>query len=414
MKLTTPTIKKMTYRGGWDVRWDSEIPGFGLRVYPSGKKAFVLSYRNHRGKKRLMRLGEFGTALTVDQAREMARAERGKVRQGIDPLDERRQAARGGTLRDLRKKYLEHVSGLRHGDDGKPVETDGKHERVGRERKKTWREDGRRLRSHVPKAWLSRDPGEIGADEVASLHQRIGADRLYEANRLVALLSRMFRLSRQWGMLPRGGALPTDGIEKFGETKRRRWATPAEIQRIGEAIDAESNIYVRSLFWLLLLTGARKNELLGARWADVDWDRKVLRLPDTKSGQPQELALSQTALAILQAAPPEAGNPYIFPGAVAGQHFVNVTKAWHRIRKAAKVEDLRIHDLRRSFGAYMTQAGIDLNVIKEALRHSAIATTLIYARLGQDAPRAAVEEHGKRVMEMAGKAGPTAVGEAKE
>jgi integrase len=114
-------------------------------------------------------------------------------------------------------------------------------------------------------------------------------------------------------------------------------------------------------------------------------------------------------LAILQGIPKQEGNPHIFPGAKSGHHLVNITKPWHRIRKAADVDDLRLHDLRRTVGSWMTQAGVDLNLIRDALRHQNISTTLTYARLGQDAAREAFEDHGRRILEAAGRRGPLAV-----
>jgi integrase len=160
---------------------------------------------------------------------------------------------------------------------------------------------------------------------------------------------------------------------------------------------------VRACLWLYLLTGLRKNELLQARWSDIIWDRAQLRLPDTKSGEEQWIALSAPVIAILQAIPQLSDNPYILPGARPGQHLVNITKPWYRIRAAARLHDVQLHDLRRSVGSWLSESGIDLNTIKDALRHSNISTTLIYARLSADPARAAMEAHGQRVMEVVGR-----------
>lgn len=386
MGLTTKSIKAVKYRGGWDVRWDDTVPGLGLRVYPSGRKAFVVSYRS-RGRKRLMALGTFGV-FTVDQARDRARKEIVRAHEGDDPLDARRRERLGQTFGDLAAAYVE---------------------RHAKAHKRSWRDDDRRLRQHILASWRGRRLDSFTRADVGALHREIGAKAPYEANRLLALLRLMFRLAEEWGYLKEGSPSPARGIKRFAESKRKRWVTPDEIPRLAQAIDQEPNTYVRSAIWLYLLTGLRKTELLQARRADVDWDRGVLRLPETKSGEEQSVPLSGPALAIMQALPQLEGNPYLLPGAKSEHHLVNVEKPWRAIRKRAQVEDVRLHDLRRTVGHWLSQAGTDLNLIKDALRHADLSTTLVYARLGQDASRKALDEHGRRVLEAAGRHGPLLV-----
>ena len=392
-KLTQRNIKSASYRGGWDVRWDSVVTGLGLRIYPSGKKAFLVSYRIH-GRKRRMTLGSFGT-ITLDQARRKARRELGKVSDGRDPLGEREQKAQGETFEDLMKKYIE--------DYAKGPQFPKK------PRKKTWKADEDRLERHVPRGWKGRKVDDIERWEVERLHNQIGALYLYEANRLLSLLGKMFRLAKVWGFIKPTADNPAEGIERYKEHKRKRWLTPEELPGLAKAIDAEGNIYVRAAIWLYLLTGLRKGELLEAKRDDVDWERGQLRLPETKAGEEQVVSLSAPALAILQALPRQEGNPYILPGAKKGHHLVNIDKPWRAIRKAAGVKDVRLHDLRRTVGSWLSQGGVDLNKIRDALRHSNISTTLIYARLGEDAAKPAMEEHAKRILEAAGKHRPAEV-----
>ena len=433
MRLTKKSITAFKYEGkkpgAWDVRWDDEIPGFGVRVYPSDKKSFVLSYR-HKGRKRLIVLGRFGADLTIDEARTKARQTRVQVKDGLDPIDEREKASKGRTFNDLADAYIEYA----------------------KQKKKTWGTDERRLDRHIPASWRRRQADAITADDVGRLHAKIGATTPYEANRLLSLLHRMFALAQRpaWAYVETGAANPAADIEKFSETKRARFARPDELPLIAEAIDQEHDVYVRGAFWLYLLTGARKNELLTARRENIEWELRRLRLDDTKSGEEQYLTLNAAAIAILQALPVVEGNPYIFVGAKKGQHLVNINKPWLRVRKAATVkywsqhedgavaglvtrvradlgreplhrevvaaavaielpvglEDIRLHDLRRTFGSLLSRGGVDLNRIKEALRHSEISTTLIYARLGDDPVRDAVEDHGKRLLEMTGRLRP--------
>ena len=336
-----------------------------------------------------MALGLYGTDLTLDEARDKAREARTQVRQGIDPLEERRSAGRGKTFRDLIEDFMS-----RH------VEAQGL---------KTGRAIRRRLERNIPAAWKSRSADAIEGWEIETLHQEIGRTRPYEANRLLENLRTMYRQAPRWKYIAPSAPNPTNGIKKFKERQRKRWVTPEELPPLAQAIDQEPNVYVRAALWLYLLTGVRKSELLEARWDDVDWTRGTLRLPQTKSGDEQLATLSAPALAILQATPRLDDNPHILPGAKPKCHLVNIDKAWRRIREAAKVPDVRLHDLRRTTGSWLAQAGVELNLIKDALRHRNLATTLIYSRLGQDAAREVMEEHGQRIMKAAGKSAPAEV-----
>ena len=383
-KLTKERIVSFTYRGGWDVRWDSRVTGLGVRIFPSGKKSFVYSYRAG-GRKRLLTLGAFGT-LTLDKAREHATKEAAGVLDGRDPVEERRQARRGETLDDLLSHYIDHMKA--HG-------------------RKSWEPTERRLKRHLPRHLLNRKVSEVTRPEIANLHLEIGKRAPIDANRTLENLRAMFNLAKTWGMLDEMAPNPAERITRYKETARKRFVQPHELPNLARAIDQDSNLYRRAFFWLLLLTGARRGELQNAKWDHIGWDSGRLVLPETKAGEEQFIPLSQAALGILQALPRLEGNPYVFPGdgrrAKEPQPIKNLSAPWAEICKRAKLKDLRIHDLRRTVGSYMSQNGVDLNVIKEGLRHSSISTTLTYARLGEDPARAAMEEHGQRIFSLTGR-----------
>jgi integrase len=374
---------KATAKGGWsrDLRWDTEVPGFGVRVYPSGEKAFVFSYRIN-GRKRLMRIGRCNT-MTLTQARDRAKKHDVTVSDGNDPLADRQRKRTAGTFRELVEKYIEDQEA---------------------KKRKTWAQTKKQLDRHIPIGWWGRTAGSISATEITALHSRIGKTTPYMANRILETMRAMFHRAGRWGFDVSEN--PAEGIEKFREVKRKRFVTEQEFPALAQAIDAEPNVYIRAALWLYLLSGARKNELLEARWSQVDWKQRILNLPESKAGEPQTISLNKPAIAILQAIPETEGNPYIFPGMKSGRHLVNITKAWGRIRKAAKIEDVRIHDLRRTVGSWLSRDSVDLNQIKEALRHASISTTLTYARLGADPARKAMESHGERIMKIAGSVRP--------
>jgi len=147
------------------------------------------------------------------------------------------------------------------------------------------------------------------------------------------------------------GRTVTKGVKQFKEKKRDRWVKPDELPRLAQAINEEGNFYGSKALWLYLLLGVRRDELLKAKWEDIDWDRNELKLPETKAGQVHYVPLSAAALAIIQELPKQEGNPYILPGEKPGHHLVNIEKIWQRVRKKANVEDVRIHDLRRTLGS---------------------------------------------------------------
>jgi len=383
MKLTKQRIDALRYEGNGSqkcILWDESLSGFGCRVYPGGKKSFLLSYRIG-GRKREMVLGPYGK-ITVDQARRMAQKHTADILDGKDPLESRRQTRLGETLRNLTDAYIEQ------------------HAKV---RKKTWREDKRRIDLYLLPALGNRKIQAVTRPEVAALHRRVGRTSPYEANRLLALLSVMFEFAIKHGLRDEASGNPAKHIEKFPETKRDRWITREELPRVAAAIDQEASEYVRAAFWLYLLTGARKSEVLTMRWSDLDLTRNEWRLPTTKAGRTHYIPLSDPVVDRLNKLQRQEGNPYVICGHKAGSHLVNISKAWQRVRKAAGVEDARLHDLRRTVGSWLAQSGKSLHLIGKVLNHSNASTTQIYARFAQDQVRSALDEHASQLTEATAK-----------
>ncbi|WP_295385624.1 integrase arm-type DNA-binding domain-containing protein [uncultured Thiodictyon sp.] len=294
VKLTKRAVDALTYTGtgnGACYAWDPEVKGFGVRVYPGGRKAFLVAYRVGN-RKRFLTLGTFGKDLTADEARKLAIVTLGDVVRGTDPAQVREQERQGETVRDLCEAYMD-----RHGNA-----------------KKSGSEDQRRIDRYILPKWASLKARTIARPDVEALHRKIGKTAPYEANRVLALLSKMFELARRWGFVPEGQANPARDIDRFQETKRDRWVTPDELPRLAQAINEEPNESARAALWLYLLTGCRKSELLKAQWADVDWTRAELRLPDTKAGRVHYIPLSPPAVALLRDLPRADDNPFILPG----------------------------------------------------------------------------------------------------
>ena len=269
--------------------------------------------------------------------------------------------------------------------------------------KRSWKDDERRIHNRIIPAWGNLKAASVQHADVASLHSKIGKEHPYEANRTIELISKMFELGKRWRFVLEERANPAKGIEHFKEHKRDRWVTPDELPRLAQAIDQEVNLYARYALWLYLLTGVRKMELLTAKWEYIDWERRELRIPQTKGGRVLYLPLTEAALTLLRNIPQLQGNPFVLPGAKEGKHLVNISKPWRRVRKAAGIPDVRLHDLRRTVGSWLAQAGNSLHLIGRILNHSTQSTTAVYARFAQDHVRQALEAHGKRILGVAGK-----------
>lgn len=390
MALTKRQVDAAAYDGNGtsrDVRWDTgdgAVPGFGVRVYPSGKKSFVFKYRSG-GRTRMMTLGRFGV-LTVKQARDKARRARVDVADGTDPLEEKRREARAvETFRDLADRFMDEYAKLH---------------------RKSWREDKRRLDKHLRPALGSKAVDAVTADDVRALHARIGKGARVEANRVANLVRTIYNRAERWGLVPAGHPNPAKAIDRFKERSRERWLTAAELTRLAKALDADTAVYPVAAIRLLLLTGSRKTELLRARWDRLDRAGRRLLLEDTKTGEPKVAPLSAPALAVLDGLPRMLRSPWIFPSPRdAKKPRADIRKAWARIRKAARLPDATIHDLRRTAGSWLAQQGVPLPVIAQALGHRDLRATEVYARIAASQPADALDMLGEAFGALAQDAG---------
>ena len=259
------------------------------------------------------------------------------------------------------------------------------------------------LRTHILPAIGSRRLGDVSRSDVARLHRNLARTPI-AANRVLGLTAAMMTLAERWGLRQEGGN-PCRNIEKFKERSRERFLSEAEIARLGEALgEAEADgappAAVAALR-LLILTGARKGEILGLQWRWVSFERSLLELPDSKTGA-KVIYLNAPAAALLAGLPRIDGNPYVLPGDRAASHLVNIEKTWRRVRHAAGLDDVRLHDLRHSFAAVGASAGFSLPLLGALLGHAEVATTQRYAHLANDPVRQANEAIGARIVAALG------------
>jgi len=351
--------------------WDSELKGFGCRCLPSGTRTYVVQYRAGAGRgapRRKVTIGLHGAPWTPETARREAKRLLGIVAGGGDPAAEREAERKAGNVALLAETFLaEHVEA---------------------KRKPRTAAEYRRLLSLFVLPELGRlKVADVTQAHVNRLHHRMRATP-YQANRTLAVLSKMMNLAERWGFRP-AGSNPCRHVERHRERARERMLSAEELARLGDALAAyQGSSSAVAAVRLLVLTGARLGEVLGLRWEWVDTERGVARLPDSKTGA-KTLHLPPPALAVLAGLKPEANNPHVIVGAKAGAPLVNLQKPWREIRAAAGLDDVRLHDLRHAFASVAASSGMGLPIIGRMLGHTQPATTARYAHLAADPVAAA-------------------------
>jgi integrase len=352
--------------------FDAGQRGFMLEVRASGGKTFYQRYTDNRGRERQYKLGP-ADVLTLDQARRKARLVLAQALVGDDPQQQRRELRAIPTLKEfVRDRYLPHVKSY----------------------KRSWCTDETVLRLHILPLLGAQPVDQIKNEEISEL-LRAMRDKGYASgttNRVLILLRYIYNLGRKWrvaGMAQN----PTLGLSTAPDVQRDRFLSAEETQRLIAAIGEDENQTAAQAIMLLLLTGGRRNEITQAKWEYVNWERRTLLVPLSKSGKPRAIALNGPALALLRAIP-RSDNPYIFPSPVNGKPSASLFFPWDRIRKRAGLADVRLHDLRHSYASFLVNQGISLYVVQGLLGHAHSRTTQRYAHLAHETLLDAAERVG--------------------
>lgn len=379
-KLTKRLVEGFTPGARDVILWDSELPGFGVRIWPSGKRVYILKYRNKSGRQRKPKIGLHGS-ITVEQARLKARLWLAEASDGGDPSGERDEARNAPKFSEFAERYFkEHAES--------------------RLKPSTSREIRRIIDRVLLRNFGARKLAEITRADIADLHHKL-RHAPYQANRVLALLSNMFNMAERWGLKP-DYSNPCRHIEKFKEKKRDRYLTREEFSRLNAALNKAERTKSElpsaiAAIQLLVFTGARVSEILTLKWAYIDREEKRLLLPDSKTGA-KIIFLNDQACEILARIPSIQGNPYVIAGGLAASHLKDLEKPWQRIRAAAELCDVRLHDLRHSFASMAVSSGLSLSIIGGLLGHRNTSTTARYAHLAAQPLRRANNMIGKHLL----------------
>lgn len=351
-KLTKKDIDAFIYAGGWDVRWDTSLPGFGVRVYPTGKKAYVLSYRNASGDKRLLTLGQT-SKITLDKAKEVALKELAQIVDKKDPVQEKRLKRQGPTVADIFEDYLERYL--------KP-------------KNRSWKESERMFRHDILPAFGRKAIQDVTSQDIVALLDKVvdrGSGTM--SNRILANIKRFFNWSIERGLLQHS---PADKIRKQApEESRDRVLSGKEVKAIWQACENEGYPF-GTLVQFLLVTAQRKGEVASMRWQDIDLETNLWTIPReiTKTDKRHRIPLSPLALSLLERAKlccPEK-SVYVFT-TIGDTPFSGFSKAKTRLDKTVENvvrDEWRLHDLRRTAASGMAQAQVLPHVIDKVLNHT--------------------------------------------
>ncbi len=362
-KLSKTVVERIKAVDRDVVVWDDTLPGFGIRVKPSGVRSYIIQYRNRNtGASKRLTIGQHGPLLTFDQAKKQARAMLADAMRGNDPVEIRKAVRRAPSVADLAADYLE-----RHA--------------VPKKRPKSVRDDRAMLDNVILPKLGAKKVDAIGRRDFETI--QVGMkDRPYPANRVLSLLSKMFNLAVEWKWRSDN---PAKGIERYEEQKRERWLSDEELRRLCAALDEHSNMRAANAVRLQLLTGARLGEVLTSRKEDFELHHGIWTKPShqTKQKRTEHLPLSAQALAlvvsIIEAS--DTNSRFLFPGNKPGQSLREIKKFWPAVLRQAEITDYRRRDNRHTYASHLVSSGLSLEIVGRLLGHTTATTTKRYAHL---------------------------------
>lgn len=374
LNFTKKSVEGLPYEKG-DRRkeyYDTQVRGLAIRVSKASKR-FVF-VKNHHGRIKRVSIGAFPEA-SIHFARKKALEIHQQFNSGVDPLSDKRQARQELTFGELFHRFYENYSKIH---------------------KKSHKQDWNMYHAYLKQSWGAKRLTSITREDVAQLHTRLGMENgEFTANRVHELIRTMYNRATDWELTDNN---PATRIKRFKERSRERFLSEGELKRFVQALEKEPSKDARDLFTVMLFTGARKTETLAMEWAHIDLFRKDWSIPDGKNGDIQRINLTPPAIDVLESR--EQNSKFVFQSESATGHMVDPKKAWKRILERAGIKELRMHDLRRTFGSYQALAGSSLQLIGKSLNHKSLEATVVYARLVDDAVVASANAGVQKMQEV--------------
>jgi integrase len=348
--------------------YDLQTKGLLVDVTAAGSKTFYCR-RKIKGVSNWQRIGPY-PEISIEQARGFAAQINAEVAKGVNPGDLRKALRQEPTLAELFSEYIE---------------------RHAKKSRKTWTVMLQDFERNLG-MWKDRRVSSISRSDVEKLHVALQQRRgHFTANRTVQLLRAVYNKGLQWRIF--SGENPASGISLFPEKPRDRFLSAEEAARLLSELEKETNADTRDFVKLAMMTGARKSNILSMRWVDLNLDAGIWCIPETKNGTSQEIYLTFIEIEMLKEREAISKSEFVFPGRGKTKHLLDPKRSWAAIRKRAGLEDITIHDLRRSLAASMASSNANVALIKSALNHKDMKTTLnVYALTGKDAERKAREK----------------------
>lgn len=387
-RLTERVVQKLKVpEVGYKITWDEQLAGFGVQVSCQGGRAFVIQYTLF-GRERRYTIGRW-PIWTAEAAREKALDLKRGLLQGEDPHDVRNSNRQAKRFADLSVEYLKHGQTYK--------------------RASSLYNERQMLEGILLPRWGQLQLKAISRRDVEQLHAELQATP-YKANRVLAMLSTMFNLGQNWGWCE---ANPVKGVKRYHEEPREVWLQTEELAQLHQALDDYEDQSAANALRLIILTGARKSEVLRADWTMFDLVRGVWTKPShhTKQKKVEHVPLSREAVKVLQKMRPRKEGP-LFPGKKREKSRVSLRRPWAQVCRVAGLTQavtvkgrrrtttrhkprVRVHDLRHTFASYLVSDGVGLRVVGKLLGHSQAQTTERYAHVLDEPLRAATNRFGK-------------------
>jgi len=344
--------------------FDMSCRGLMVEIRPTGRKVFYFRYTDFRGVQRQIKLASTDD-LSLDQARKKVASIRNQIALGQDPFAVKVEAKQVPTFAEfIADQYMPYVKSY----------------------KRSWDTDVSLLKNHLLPRFGKRYMDEITRQDIVKMHgdRKASGAAAGSANRLLILMRFIFNLALRWEVAG-VKANPCKGVPLMEENnKKERYLSVEEAQRLYEVVCQSENTMLKYIVPMLILTGARKREVLDAKWQDFDFSRRIWRIPMSKSGRARHVPLSDGALTLLSTMPRKPGCDWAFANPDTGKPYVSVFYAWDTARKQAGLADVRLHDLRHSFASLLINSGRTLYEVQHILGHTQVKTTQRYAHLSQD------------------------------